>query len=240
MVLEFSLMPFFFSTTAAAGEILLYHIPHILSREKIHKNTVYSFPIFILIYFNLILTFIKNNVKINYKIKKGKVIVMRDIEKIFDEIVGVCQNFCDENGINVLVEIHEEFEYYRDGYDDIDDSVVGITLISDYRDKSFMENAFNRGLQYDCGNFMMSFFHEIGHHYTMDKISKKQQRIIKKWKHKLDSRKDKDNYKHYNIIDEVLATNWAITYINNNKELIRNFAENLIPLIAEIKNELED
>ena len=28
--------------------------------------------------------------------------------------------------------------------------------------------------------------------------------------------------------------------INNNKELIRNFAENLIPLIAEIKNELED
>lgn len=163
---------------------------------------------------------------------------MRDIKEIFDDIVGVCQDFCDENDIDVLVELHEEFEYYKDGYDDIDDSVVGITLISDYRDKSFMENAFNRGLEYDCGNFVMSFFHEIGHHYTIDYISKKKERIIKKWKHKLDSRKDKDNFKYYNIYDEVLATNWAIRFINSNRDLIGEFVDKLVPLINEI--ELED
>lgn len=155
---------------------------------------------------------------------------MKTIEEILDEIVEVCQNFCDKNNINVSVEIDEDFGYYTH------EKVVGIALVVDERARYFMDNAMKMGLAYDCGEFITSFLHEIGHHYTLHKLSRRQNKIIDKRKAVLDGRKKKDNYKYFKILDEVLATEWAIKFINANRDLIQELANELIPLMKEIED----
>lgn len=151
-------------------------------------------------------------------------------EKLLKKYLKICQRFCDDNGFNVSVKWDKDFGYYEDSEE------VGVTLVSDERSQWFMENAFNRGLSYDCGDFIASFMHEIGHHFTLDKISRKQDRIINKRKRKLNGNKRKHNFKYFNILDEVLATNWAIDYINNNEDIIEQFAYELMDIIKEVKD----
>lgn len=158
---------------------------------------------------------------------------MRDIEEIIDDVVNVCQEYCDENDIDVRVEVETEFLYY------LYENVIGITLATDEtQSKYFMKNAFDKGLAYDCGDFIMSLFHEIGHHYTIYGLNRKQKIKVAKQKSRLNGFKKADNFKYFNFLDERLATEWAINYINRNKDKIGGLAEKLIPLFAEI--ELED
>lgn len=156
---------------------------------------------------------------------------MRDINEIFDEIVQVCQDYCDKNYIDVDVEFAEDFCYY------VGANTVGITIMVDERANYFMKNAFDMGLKYDCGDFILSFFHEIGHHYTENWITKKENKKCKKQKKHLDGSIEKDNYTYFKIYDEILATDWAIDYINENIESINDFTERLQTLINEIELE---
>lgn len=155
---------------------------------------------------------------------------MRDIKEILNDVQETMQEYCDNNYIDVSVEFDDDFGYYRK------EQVVGITLVAaDMPSKCFMDNAFKNGLAYDCGVFLMSFFHEIGHHYTLNWLTKKEDKKCDKIKATLDGAIEEDNYTYFNLIDEKLATDWAIEYINSEPHRIKALAEKLQKLIEEIE-----
>lgn len=72
--------------------------------------------------------------------------------------------------------------------------------------------------------FLWSLLHEVGHHYTMDSIDKDTYEEI--WEIKAEIEKGKiPAYKYYDLLDERLATEWAVKYANTHTEELSKFWE---------------
>lgn len=88
--------------------------------------------------------------------------------------------------------------------------------------------------------FLWSLLHEIGHHETIDTLTDKQNRYCDKFKEKLNKRIKKFNKRmskgkkvklsavvkledYYDVLDEKLATEWAVEYANSHQEELAEF-----------------
>lgn len=136
-------------------------------------------------------------------------------------IDNILNTWLEQNGFDCTVEIGTDFAYYYD------QSIITYALVVPSRMEAlFMDFAKRRGLQVDCGDFLMSFFHELGHHETLDLIDDGQYVEAQETKKKLtDSNEDTEIY--FNLIDEITATDWAISYINNNLHKICRLGNDL-------------
>lgn len=145
-----------------------------------------------------------------------------------------CVKFCRKNNFDVKIDMGNEFVYY------IEEKTVSVSILVDSRiDGYFLDNAYKMGLSYNCGDFILGFLHEIGHHFTLSDISRRQSIRINKTKERIDGWKKKDNYRYFQLLDERIATQWAINYINNNKETLREFANCIVPIIKELQKFIE-
>ena len=89
--------------------------------------------------------------------------------------------------------------------------------------------------EYD--GFLISFLHELGHHYTLDELSEDEVNESLDTKRRInneytDGRIDLQE-EYFNLPDEAVATNWAIEYIRNNKEKIDEFWSKLLNAIVQ-------
>lgn len=163
----------------------------------------------------------------------------RDIYDIIADIVSACQDYCDKEGLSVDVAHGREFAWFEGT------SLVTINLLQDFQDELFMKNILKNGLSYDCGSFLASFFHEIGHYYTNNWLTKKELKYCDKAKENLNGMKEEDNLLYFSLLDETLATDWAIDYINENKSKLNILADQLTPLfdimeLDDLKNVYEE
>lgn len=96
--------------------------------------------------------------------------------------------------------------------------------------------------------FLWSLLHEIGHHETIDMMTDKENRYCDRFKKKLNKRTEKINKRlakgkkvklsamaeleaYYDVLDEKLATEWAVEYANTHQEELAEFWEKLAPAI---------
>lgn len=162
---------------------------------------------------------------------------MKDIEEIIYDIEEVLQAYCDKESFDVEIEIGTDCAYCE--YEDGSKGVTMALIFPSLSDKLFMYNMFNNGLKYDCGDFIASFCHEIGHYHTLNWLTEEERDDIISIKEQLDGSLVEDNLTYQQLLDEKLATDWAIEYINSNKGKLSRLAKQLQNLIAEIDLEEE-
>lgn len=152
-----------------------------------------------------------------------------------EKINKVLNRFLKNNGFELSAKLGTDFAYFYDK------SEITYSLVNSERmNKLFKNYAYELGLGYDCGDFLLAFFHEIGHDQTMEDLDddlEEECSLIKKTL----SDTDKDANKYFRLYDERVATEWAIDYINNNKQKIQNFVYELAPAITDFLkiNEVE-
>lgn len=96
-------------------------------------------------------------------------------------------------------------------------------VVSERMDNLFLEYAKENGLKVDCGIFLLSFFHEVGHYMTLGQFTLDEIDEFSDYKDSLTD-SDEDCKEYFNIEDERQATLWAIQYINNNADKIEKLA----------------
>lgn len=105
-------------------------------------------------------------------------------------------------------------------------------LVSERMDNMFYEYAKSLGLKVDCGIFILSLLHEVGHHITYDDIS------AEVWNYDIDVKatlkdSDEDCKTYFALETERIATQWAVDYINKHIAEVSKFAEDMQNAIAE-------
>ncbi len=142
------------------------------------------------------------------------------------------KKFFNNEGFEVDVEYNSDF-----AYEYATSTIYYSFLIPDKSGEYLMEFAKEHGLLYDCGSFVLSLFHELGHHETLDLLDEQEEEKSLRIKKKLTSSKE-DNFIYFNLPDEFAATEWAIDYINSNKQKIKSLLDEVMPMVESIFNEL--
>lgn len=141
---------------------------------------------------------------------------------MFTEITNILDNYLEENEFECSTEIGLDFAYYY-----AESKIVYSLVTTEKTDRLFMEFAKANGLKVDCGIFLFSFFHELGHNETIDFLDDKVEKKCRKIKETLREDNEEDCKKYFSLADEKEATMWAVDYINNNIEKIEKLAKNL-------------
>ena len=142
------------------------------------------------------------------------------MENIYiSELDKIINDFLLDNNFDCSAKFGSDFAYWYEN-SEIEYSL----LVSERLDNMFKEFAESIGLKINCGNFLLSFFHELGHHNTLDFLDDDLYEESQLIKSNLNSEIDEDCKKYFELYDEIEATKWAISYINNNEEKIKKFA----------------
>lgn len=150
---------------------------------------------------------------------------------MFTEITSILDRWLEANEFEVDTEVGLDFAYYY-----AQSKIVYSLVSTEKTDRLFMEFAKANGLEVDCGIFLLSFFHELGHHETIEELDEKIENKCTKVKATLTD-SEEDCKKYFALADEIIATEWAINYINNNVDSIRELAEELQNAIAKLEVE---
>lgn len=138
--------------------------------------------------------------------------------KVIDNVLN---RFLQDNDFDCTTTMSTDFFYYWE-----EELITYSIVVSERMDRMFLDFAKRKGLKVDCGIFLLSFFHELGHHLTIDNLTDEEDEECEAIKETLTDN-DADCEKYFSVLDEWLATSWAIDYINNNTEQIRQLAEDV-------------
>ena len=155
------------------------------------------------------------------------------------EIDESIYNFLEQFNNYPDVMLDTDFAYYPDEY-----LITYAFVISRKHNEWFAEYLRDvKNFQYwDADMWLLSFFHELGHFFTIKNFSKKELRQY--YQQKEISADDKDAYfKYFSNPIEDAATSWAIDFINTHDvEIEEWWNKDLVPKINKyfIKCGLED
>lgn len=124
-------------------------------------------------------------------------------------MLSVLRKWVEEHNIEPKIEYDSEFYY------DISDDVIGVAIDINYAYEDFVEYALSLGLRYNPGPWVLAFFHEVGHYFTLENDD-----LDEAWDDYLDKL---DTFKLADYLChpiEHAATQWAVDYINNNENEI--------------------
>lgn len=126
----------------------------------------------------------------------------------------------------VSVKAGTDFAYWY-----AEDVIEYAFVVSERMNNLFLNFAKSQGLRYNVDIFLLSLYHELGHHLSYEDLDDVDVNYSLDVKASLtDSDADCDIY--FNLPDEIAATNWAIDYINENPEEIAGLWNQLQPAIA--------
>ena len=132
-------------------------------------------------------------------------------------MLSVLQKWLDDHDCEeIKVEYDAEFQYH------ILTDLITVTPNISYNYEEFMRFALSRGLELNPGPWVLAFFHEVGHSQT----------LLEDW---LDEYMDdyfetRDRLRLTAYMEhpvELAATDWAIDYINNNKEEVMQLVKDI-------------
>jgi len=139
-------------------------------------------------------------------------------------------DWCKKNGFNVKCRLDTDFSYEEDTK-----TIYYALVIPQAHDELFYDicKTFMPDVE-KCDNFLLSFFHELGHHQTQDYFFDEEMYDYFDFLDTFDNKKKltkKDYKRYYYHPVEISATEWGCTYINNNLIKIKDFFDGLVPLI---------
>jgi hypothetical protein len=118
-----------------------------------------------------------------------------------------------------------EFGYYPEE-NDITYSFLYIQEVENH----WNEFVASLGCRYEMSHFWTSFFHELGHSETMHLLTKEE----------LDYSASRavvaNNAEYFELPREIIATKWAVNFINNEIDKVMELINMLRPLMEEIIN----
>lgn len=117
-------------------------------------------------------------------------------------------------------------------YDPVEDIVYWSVVVSEKNSEDFKEFFESLGCVVKADVFIYSLFHEIGHSQTLEYVSEEDYNYS--WDRKADP--EITNYEYFRLPNEIVATQWAVDYINNNAEEIEEFWNGLQPLLMKFYN----
>lgn len=98
--------------------------------------------------------------------------------------------------------------------------------------EDFLNSVLRLEPEVEADIFLWSLLHEIGHHETYDEISDEENDYCDDTKKKIEEG-ELPNELYYDMIDERLATEWAVEYANTHKEELKAFWGKLQPAIMD-------
>ena len=117
-------------------------------------------------------------------------------------------------------------------YDPVEDIVYWSVVVSEKNSEEFKEFFESLGCVVKADVFIYSLFHEIGHSQTLESVSEEDYNYS--WDRKADP--EITNYEYFRLPNEIVATQWAVDYINSNAEEIEEFWNGLQPLLMKFYN----
>lgn len=114
--------------------------------------------------------------------------------------------------------------------------VVWTPIVSAQNDLDFQNFFESLGCNVKCDVFLYSILHEIGHSQTLDLVNEED------YAYSLDRKAEPiSNYEYFRLPDEIIATQWAVDFLNENTEKVRVFWEEFVPLMMNFykKNNIE-
>ena len=158
---------------------------------------------------------------------------MRKTLKGKKQINRIMNNYLRKFGLKTFLDT--DFSAY------MEDKEIGYALIvTDASDKYFIPFCESIDKDVKADAFLLSMFHEIGHHMTWDDFSDAQ--IDKGWAAKeiieqiIKETDDKEviareNYNYFNLPEERAATEWGINYIKTHADEVADLWRRLQPAI---------
>jgi len=142
--------------------------------------------------------------------------------KVIKKLNQYLNHWLKSHGFDCTVRYTNDF-----GYEPLNEIIDYSFLILEQHDELFFN--FCKELQpslISCDNFILSFFHELGHHITDDDFSDEEYTDYLMLVTKMN---DQDNFttedclNYYNHPVEYEATKWACQYIIDNYEEVKDF-----------------
>lgn len=108
-------------------------------------------------------------------------------------------------------------------------------VVAQDKDEWFKEFAHSLNSKVNCDIFLLSFFHELGHHETIDDLD--EDVIYDCWNIKgiLNRKKEttkEDNFAYFNLPDERAATEWGLQYMEEHEAEVAELWRQLQPAIV--------
>ena len=100
-------------------------------------------------------------------------------------------------------------------------------LVSEKNDKDFSNFFESLGCKVKADIFIYSLLHEIGHSQTLFLLSDEEYN----YSHDRADDKTITNEEYFNLPNEIIATKWAVEYLNDHAEEVNNFWSELQPKI---------
>lgn len=145
---------------------------------------------------------------------------------------------------NILNDFLEEFDAYAEmghdfAYIYAKNQIEYTLLLDDNSETYFMNNFHKMAPDIDCDPFLVSILHELGHHETLDDIDMfeeiyclaEKDTITERYVNKDFSSEQELYDAYFNLTDEYEATTWAINYIRENAEKVKELWNKLKPAI---------
>ena len=123
----------------------------------------------------------------------------------------------------------EDFAYYYAS------NCITYTLVcSEIDNRCFMEKIHKIAPGLNCDIFLASFFHELGHHMTIEEIDDEDleySEIMKKYINEWDFTREEANRFYMDLPDEDAATRWGCQYMIEHQEEVTQLWSELKPAI---------
>ena len=165
------------------------------------------------------------------------------LKKVF-EINDILNEFLAD--FDAVCDMGSDFCYWTN------DSMIHYTLvISDRQNTHFMNNFHRLAPDIECDVFLASFLHELGHHETLHTFDDRDEAYCRDFKEMLHTRLINENptaeieaeiyQQYFNLPDEYEATAWAIEYMRENADKVKDLWEKVKKAIMEfyIANNVE-
>ena len=136
------------------------------------------------------------------------------------KIDTIMDNLLEAHGFTAVSSgLEEEFGWYSN-----EDSIAYSLLVCEPNDSAFNHIFFDYlGCKYDVGTFWASWFHELGHSETFWSISDTNWRDVP------------DTLEEYLVCPrEIIASKWAVEYINTHIEDVKELAREVDELRRQI------
>lgn len=152
---------------------------------------------------------------------------------ILEKLNDFMNKWFAENGFEITFEIGSDFGYYPTSkiidwsLAVVDDGMEGLDRIA----KAIIPN-----IDY-LDNFILSIFHEIGHHETIKSLSMTDYSKSQRAKKRISQNKTRKG-KYYSLPDEYKATEWAVNYIYNNYDKVQVLWNECLNLIKQFYQEI--
>lgn len=125
-------------------------------------------------------------------------------------------------------ELDTDFAYYRDGL------VTYSVIVTERFDNLFLNYCETQFPLINAPIFLWSLFHEIGHAMTDDEIDDEVYDFCYNTKLGLDGESNEDTMTYFDLPDEKTATEWGYYYMLNHEEEVKNFWNEIRPLIEKL------